>query len=108
MVSVAFILLLLSVFCFYFVAGKTAFEAKGIIVKVTKRPLVCRGLGALFGMTGTAMLIIAMGKAVGVLTALFVWTVIASLALLFAPFRKVKVIHVFLLCTSLWLIDMIF
>ena len=78
------------------------------MVLAVERARVSRGLGALFGIAGTGILVTGMGKVAGVVTALLIWTVIASLALLFIPFNKVKVLHMLLFCISLWLIDIIF
>ena len=107
MVSAASILLLLSVWCFYIVAGKIEFESKGLVLKLTERPLLSRGLGVLFGIIGTGLLIIKLGKVNGILSALCIWTAIACLVLLFAPFQKVKALHLIFAMLSLVAIEFV-
>ena len=85
MVSAASTLLLLSVWCFYIVAGKIEFKSKGLVLKLTGQPRLARGLGVLSGVIGTGLLIVEMGKVTGILTALCIWTAMACLVLLFAP-----------------------
>ena len=75
--------------CFYAVARKVERpQIVGLPFWPDKNPTLFRGGGLLAASLGTILLIKAMGIAVGIITSLALWTCVASLVLLFAPFFK--------------------
>ncbi|MEM6725424.1 MAG: hypothetical protein AAF598_15390 [Bacteroidota bacterium] len=72
---------------------------------LAERVQLSRSLSALFFVLSTALLIFNTGPAVGVLNSFIVWMVLASLVLLFAPFPKIRLLHLVLLSGILILIE---
>ncbi|MCG8306528.1 MAG: hypothetical protein MI975_03995 [Cytophagales bacterium] len=108
MISLASLLLLLSVWCLYIAAERLELEVKGPAARLTEHPKLTRILSVLFCIGGTVLLIRVFGLATGALASLSIWTRIAGLIVLFAPFNKIKIIPVAVILVAVIIVELIF
>ena len=100
--SLSIISSFLSVFILYAVAEKTAYQPTGtILIKVADAlaVYVLKGkiLSFILFLLSTILLIDGMGLASGIFGSMVLWILLASAVLLFAPFQKLKAMHLLVL-----------
>lgn len=90
MFTIAFCLSCLSVYCLYTISDKIEVEKKGILLFLQERKTLARFLAGSTFVLSTLILSTQVGPAVGILTSVMLWTVLACSIILFMPFEKVN------------------
>lgn len=106
MQSLAIILLFGSAWCVYSKSAKVEFTKKGWTLWLSNHPRFALGVALAAYSAGTFLLTQSLGVVAGVLAGLVIWMIVASLVLLFAPFQKLKALHLGLIISLLLALEM--
>ena len=108
MYSLSIITSFLSVWCLFAASAKVEFTKKHLTLRLAKHPTLSIGLSAGLFLGGTILLCTRLGVVTGILAEVFVWIMLASGVLLFAPFPKLKGFHVLLMGLLIIGIELLF
>ncbi|WP_103866196.1 hypothetical protein [Aquimarina sp. I32.4] len=97
MYSLAILTSFFSIWCLYALSEKVDFTKKNITLILSQNIRVAKVVALVFFLISTIVLCISLGTVTGLFCSLLIWTLLASAILLFAPFQKVKHVHVIFL-----------
>ena len=108
MYSVVIFNMLLSVISLYALTEKLEIQKTGIILWLSKKATISRFVAIGAFLIGAAILIVKSNIVSGILASILVWILLACMVSLFAPFKKVRVMHMVLFFTSLVLVEALY
>ena len=108
MVSLSLACMFLSVYCLYAVSDKVEYDKEAIMVFLSGHGLLTKGLVGIFALLGFWILSFIVGTTNGIISGAVLWSVLASLVLLFAPFKRVRLLEVGLLIGVIVAIELSF
>ncbi|MEM8897649.1 MAG: hypothetical protein AAGC85_06070 [Bacteroidota bacterium] len=84
----------LSIYCLYALSEKVEYDKEAIMLFLANNSMVTKGLSVLFAILGFWILSFVVGTTNGIISGAVLWSLLASLILLFAPFKNINLLHV--------------
>ena len=84
----------LSVYCLYAISDKVEYDKEAVMLFLANNTVVTKGLAVLFAILGFWILSFVVGTTNAIISGAVLWSVLASLILLFAPFKNINLLHV--------------
>ncbi|MEM6633650.1 MAG: hypothetical protein AAF694_28515 [Bacteroidota bacterium] len=94
MISLGLACIFLSVYCLYAVAKKVEFTKDTIMLYLAAHTTLSKILSGILAILGIWLLTFEVGTVNAIIAGTVAWLTVASLILLFAPFRKVNLLFV--------------
>ncbi|MEM8999546.1 MAG: hypothetical protein AAGB24_04715 [Bacteroidota bacterium] len=108
MYTLAIVLCFGSVWALFSTANKVEFEKKGVTLSLSNNVLLAKGLSLILVLLSTLLLCNLLGIAVGILSNFVIWMIFGSAVALFAPFPKLRWVHLILIIVLFSVLEVLF